>query len=260
MVEIWQEILQLYKEYIGSGMVAALFLLSVVYLLFEEKEQVKKVMLAVVPLAIMALFACPVFAWILARCLDEEIYYRFLWLLPMTVVIAYAGVKLILKLQGIRRMVMLLAVCSVIMVCGDYVYDNPYFSRAENPYHVPQTVADICDRIIVDGREVRAVFPLEMIQYVRQYTPYVCMPYGREMLVERWQMYNEMYMAYEGDAAGGVPEAENLAQTARKYAVHYIIWDSSRAMNGDLEKWDFVLENQVDGYQIYRDEKAYLGL
>lgn len=260
MLEICQKILQLYRDYIGSGMVGALFLTAVFYLLFEEKEQFKKRMLAVVPLILMMLFACPVFAWVVYRYLDEEIYYRFLWLLPVTLVIAYAGVKLVLKLQGVQRLLALLCLCSVIMVCGDYVYDNPYFTRAENPYHVPQTVAEICDEILVPGREVKAVFPAEMLQYVRQYTPYICMPYGREMIVEQWRTYNAMFEAYELGVLNGPIEAEHLAKTARENAVHYIIWDSRRTMEGSLEEYSFSLQEEIDGYEIYLDDKAYLGL
>ena len=258
--EIFAKILTLYREYIGSGCIGALFFLAVFYLLFGEKAKSRKLMLGVLPLTLAALFACPVFAWLVYRYLDEEIYYRFLWLLPVTLVIAYAGVKLVLKQSGIRRLLTAAAVCVVIMACGDYVYDNSYFSVAQNAYHVPQTVADICDEIRVPGREVRAVFPADMVQYVRQYSPYVCMPYGREMIVERWKTLNEMYEVYELGLPDGIVHAKKLAETARKYGVHYIIWDETRSMDGNLEDWNYALQNEVDGYLIYLDEEAYLGL
>lgn len=260
MTEILQEILQVYREYIGTGMIGALFLAAVFYLGFEEKILERKLMLVIVPVILAGLFACPVFAWLVSRYLDEEIYYRFLWLLPVTAVIAYAGVRLVLRFSGAGRIWALLGICGIIMVCGDYVYDNPYFGRAENPYHVPQTVAEVCDRIVVQGREVRAVFPDEMVQYVRQYTPFVCMPYGREMIVERWRIASEMYEVYALGLPDGIVRAKTLAETARKYEVHYIIWDTGRDMTGDLEAYDFVLADIVNGYAIYRDGLANLGI
>ena len=165
LAEVCKEILMLYREYIGSGMIGALFLASVFYLLFGEREPSRKLVLGVLPLVVGALFACPLIAWQFYLFLDSEIYYRLLWLLPVTMVIAYAGVKLLLRMQGIRRLVTLLGVCGVICVCGDYVYDNAYFTVAQNPYHVPETVIEICDEIQVEGREVRAVFPAEMNGY-----------------------------------------------------------------------------------------------
>lgn len=260
LAEVCQEILQIYHEYVGSGMIGALFLSSVVYLIFGEKAPAKKLVLGIIPLVIVALFACPLFAWVIYLWLDSEIYYRILWLLPVTIVIAYAGTKLILRMQGAKRLVAVLGVCGVIIICGDYVYDNPYFTVAENPYHVPDTVVKICDEIRVEGREVRAVFPMEMLQYVRQYTPFVCMPYGREMLVERWNFQSQVYDAYELGWPDGIIHAKNLAEACRNHAVHYIIWDERRAMDGQLEDWNFALKKKIDGYTIYVDEEAYLGL
>ena len=70
----------------------------------------------------------------------------------------------------------------VLMISGKLVYSSPLFSRAENTYHIPQVVVDICDAIEVEGREVMAAFPDEFLLYVRQYSPVICMPYGRESL------------------------------------------------------------------------------
>lgn len=260
MIDILQEILQVYREYIGTGMLGALFFAAVFYLGFEEKVPERKLVLVIVPVILTGLFVCPVFAWFVNKYLEEEIYYRFLWLLPVAAVISYAGVRLVLRVSGAGRIWAFLGVCGIIMVCGDYVYDNPYFQRAENLYHVPQTVAEICDEIIVEGREVRAVFPGEMVQYVRQYTPFVCMPYGREMIVERWRIASEMYEVYELGLPDGIVRAKTLAETARKYEVHYIIWDTGRDMSGDLTMQDFVLVDVIDGYAIYRDELANLGI
>ena len=260
MAETLQEILQIYREYIGTGMIGALFLAAVFYLGFEEKVLERKLVLVVVPVILTGLFACPVFAWLVNKYLEEEVYYRFLWLLPVAAVIAYAGGKLMLRVSGAGRIWALLGICGIIMVCGDYVYDNPYYGRAENAYHVPQTVAKICDEIIVEGREVRAVFPGEMVQYVRQYTPFVCMPYGREMIVERWRIASEMYEVYELGLPDGIIRAKTLAETARKYEVHYIIWDTGRDMTGDLKNQNFTLLDIIDGYAVYRDDLANLGV
>lgn len=260
LTDVCQEILLIYHNYVGTGMIAALFLVSVFYLIFEEKKMSLKLVLGILPVVILLLFACPVFTWLIYIFLDTEIYYRFLWLLPVTVVIAYAGVKLLLHTQGIKRLVSLLAVCGIIIVCGDYVYDSPYFEVAENAYHVPDTVMAICDEIQVEGREVRAVFPSDMVQYVRQYTPFVCMQYGREMIVDRWMIGSELYETYELGLPDGVVHADKLAEIARKYSVHYIIWDDSRGMEGDLTGCEFSLKNQIDGYSIYVDDNVYLGL
>ena len=47
---------------------------------------------------------------------------------------------------------------SVILLCGKYVYrkDNPYISRAQNAYHLPQVVIELADAI----RKDQAVDPV----------------------------------------------------------------------------------------------------
>ena len=256
LAEVLQNILVIYHNYVGTGMIVALFLAAVLYLIFSEKDKTKKLVLVILPLTVMALFAFPLFAWVIYQCLDEEVYYRFLWLIPVSIVISYAGVKAVLRTTGVKRIVALLGMCGIIMVCGDYVYDSQYFTVAENPYHVPDTVVKICDEIKVEGQIVCAVFPLEMIQYVRQYEYGVYMPYGREMIVERWNFYNELYEVYEEGAPDGVVKAEVLADTARDHSVQYIIWNDNRQMDGDLEDCGFELKNQIDGYSIYRGDDS----
>lgn len=259
-MQIYQTILQIYRDYIGTGMIGALVFIAVFYIIWGEKRKNIKYILAVFPCAVMILFLFPVFAWLARRYLGMEIYYRFLWLIPVVVIIAYASVKFILKLQGIRRFLAFLGACGILIFCGDYVYDSAYFTVAENEYHVPDTVVEICDEMIVEGREVKAVFPAELVQYVRQYTPFICMPYGREMIVEQWQTYNEMYEVFELGLPTGVTGASHLAETARKYGVHYIVWDTDRKLEGDLTEQDFDFVKQVDHYRIYVDNRAYLGL
>lgn len=258
MSEIWTGIIQLYRDYVGTGMLAGVFIVAVGTLIFLEKEKDRRVLLVLMPIMVFLIFLLPVFAWVVSQYAEDEIYYRFLWLLPVTIVIAYVGTKLVLFLSGWRRIGAVVVLCCIIAVCGDYVYDNEYFSKAENAYHVPQSVVEICDEIVVEGREVRAVFPVELVQYVRQYSPYVCLAFGRDVTVERWNLSNEMYEIYELGYPNGMTEAGLLADACRRYEVHYVIWDSDREMLGNLADYDFSLIMTVGKYDVYIDNNANL--
>lgn len=254
---MWNEIILLFKNYIGNGLAVLLFAASFLYLLLTEKDRTKRIVLLYVSAVTTVLFFCPLFAREIYRYLDEETYYRILWLVPMTAVIAYAGIRL---MAGCKRTWMrvgaVLFVCAAIIVTGDYVYNNPYFEPASNRFHVPQTVALVCDAIIVEGREVRAVFPGEMLPYVRQYTANVCMPYGREMAVERWQNDNPLY-----DAMGEEkPDCEEIALLAAEQNCHYIIMHETKPGQEAFEKTDYRYVKTVAGYRIYLQDGAYLGL
>ena len=125
-----------------------------------------RILFVYMPLILLLLFFNPLFAKVIYRLGDSEIYYRILWLIPMTVIIAYAGVLFYGKKKGRARILTAAVLAVLIMVSGNYVYDDVFFRKAENQYHVPTAVVDICDAIRVEGREVLALFPADMVQYV----------------------------------------------------------------------------------------------
>ena len=95
LLNSWNEILQFYKNYIGNGAIFLLYLAALLYLIFAEKKKQTRTILVSAPVAVMVLFSFPPFKLLFEVLgLDSETYYRILWLLPMGIIIAYAGVKL----------------------------------------------------------------------------------------------------------------------------------------------------------------------
>ncbi len=254
---MWDKILETFYNYSGDGLAIALFVVAFLYLLLTEKDRTKRIVLLYISFATIVLFFCPLFAEAFFQFLDEETYYRILWLVPMTVVISYAGVRAIERLHGKWiKIAAFLGVCGLIVCTGDYVYDNPYFSPAENRFHVPQTVALVCDAITVEGREVRAVVPVEMLSYVRQYTAGVCLPYGREMVVEEWINQNPLYDAMQAEKV----DCQTVAKLAAEQECHYIILHEKTPLVGEFEGNGYHYVETVAGYCIYLQDGAYLGI
>lgn len=253
---MWSEIIFLFRNYIGNGLAAGLFALSFLYLSVVEKEKTKRIILLYTSFVILALFFCPLFAAGIFRRLESETYYRILWLVPMTAVIAYAGVRLVMGCPGRRRKTLAaFAVCAAIAFTGDYIYDNPFFHRAENRFHIPQVVVLLCDAIIVDGWEVQAAFPDEMLIYVRQYSCAIRMPYGREMQVERWGYQSELYEALKEETL----DCEKIATLAAREGCQYIIVNEAKKGRENFDKNGYRYVETIAGYCIYLQEDAYLG-
>lgn len=253
---MWNQVVHLFREYMGTGLIIGWFLLAVIYLLWKEKKTHIRILFVYMPIILLLLFFNPLFARLLYEFVGDEIYYRILWLIPVTAVIAYGMIHLYGTLKGRVRICFALVCAMLIVVSGSYVYNNPYFQKAQNLYHMPQSVVDICDAIEVEGREVMAVFPSEMLQYVRQYSPVVCMPYGREQLIERWNFQDELFDVMEGE----VIEASRLAALAKERLCHYIVLPQSKKLQGSLLDYDYVLFDSLDGYDIYLDTTIYIGL
>ena len=253
---MWDMIRSLFQGFMGTGLIMGWYLLVLIYLWFAEKDRRMRVLFLYVPLTLLILYFNPLFARLIYAGVGDEIYYRILWLLPVTVVIAYATVSIYGRIKGRKKYWFALLSAVLVTISGSCVYASPHFQRAENLYHMPQAVVDICDAIQVEGREVMAVFPKEMLSYVRQYTPLVCMPYGREMLVDRWNMDNPLYDAMEAE----VLDMDVILPLAQSYSSHFVIVPENKMITGDPEQYGFFLIDHIDGYVIYQDTSVYIGL
>jgi hypothetical protein len=111
-------------------------------------------------------------------------------------------------------------------------------------------VVEICDYIEVDGREVMAAFPRELIQYVRQYSPLVCMPFGREVLLNEWGKYDALHEAMEAD----VVSVETVALLAKEKNCHYVILSMDKELDGDFIEYGFVRIKTIEAYDIYLNQ------
>lgn len=244
------DVMEIFQKYMGTGLVLIWFVLALIYLFLHEKKKPLRILLIYAPVIILLLYFNPLFSKIFYRLLGNEIYFRICWLLPMLPVIAYAAVCILDSLHGKRKSCFAAAVILLVMISGKLVYSNPLFSRAENIYHVPQAVADICDAIEIEGREVMAVFPDEFLLYVRQYSPVVCMPYGRD--ANHYELHAIM-TAEEIDV-------ESLAAEAKYYGCHYVILSEDKPLKGNMADYSYEVFDNIDGYVIYKDTTMNFGL
>ena len=253
---MWNTVVELFRNYMGTGLVVAWFLVCLVYLFFKEEDKGRRVLFLYVPAILFLVFFNPLFMRIVYGVIGEKIYYRILWLMPVTLVIAYTAVKIFEQQKGSKAYGFLGVTVLLIVLSGSCIYKNPAFGKAQNLYHMPQEVVEICDAIEVEGREVMAVFPQELISYVRQYSARVCMPYGREVLVERWRLGNDFYVAMEAELLN----AEIISSFAKEKSCHYVIIRADKQLIGDFEDYGYIEFARIGNYVIYQDTTIYIGL
>lgn len=245
--------IETFQKYGGSGWILCWFLLAWLYLLRKEEDTNKRIMFVYAPAVVLLLFFNPLFYRTFSGLLEDAIYFRFLWLLPISLVNGYTIIKVYQQLKGKKQICFAVVAMVLVLVSGKLVYTSPLFSKAENMYHVPETVVKICDAIEVEGREVMALFPDEFLYYVRQYTPMVCMPYGREIYLGYYSELHQVLLAEEIDV-------EKLTTLVKQYGCHYVILHEDKVLSGSLEEYEYILVDVIDGYCIYRDTGIYIGL
>lgn len=239
----------IFKLYTGLKLLLLLTLLMWFYLLFREKERRNRILFVYAPFLIVLLFLFPLSRkFFVAAGLDPETYYRILWTIPMGILTIYGFCRLFEK----HRRIGLALGAALIVLCGSCVYQSDYISKAENPYHIPDTVITICDLIEPEDPDMRvsAVMPPELIHFVRQYSARINMPYGREMLVRQWDYYNAVYEAMEGSE---IIDMEKLLAAIREEYCQYVVMAPGRQSDQDPASCGLELVGEVDGYRVYQD-------
>ncbi len=249
MYGIFMESLVIFKLYTGLKPLLLLTAAMWIYLLIKEKDKIVRLMFLYAPLMILLLFLCPISRKaFVAAGLDGETYYRIIWTIPMGIITAYGACSLFAK----HKRVGLILTAAFIMLGGSLVYKSSYITKAENLYHIPDAVIKVCDLIAPedeDGR-VTAVMPPELIHFVRQYDARINMPYGREMLVERWDYYHKVYEVMEKPE---IIVMEELLEETREYYCEYIVLTTQRKTDVDPQEAGLTLLAVIDGYRVYQD-------
>lgn len=236
----------IFQKFAGTGLILIIFVLALIYLFFCEKRKPRRIMLIYVPAIVLLLFFNPLFFKLFHSLVGEEIYFRIIWLLPITIVIGYTVVHIAECLQGKKQIGFAIVALLMLMISGKLVYSSLLYSPAENEYHVPDEVVEICDLIEIEGREVMAAFPEEFLLYVRQYSTLVCMPYGRGLELGYYDEFSYLMIKDEIDVA-------RMAELAKGSLCHYVIIHESKALTEDPAVYDYEVFGNVNGYVIYRD-------
>lgn len=244
-----REILSVFQKYCGSGFYPILFLAALIWLLVTEKDKKIRIVLVYTSLVITVLFFLPPFKKLM-DFLDEGTYYRILWLLPMTAVIAYAGVRL----TGRHHRIGFAALAVVLILTGKCVYQSEYIPKAQNRYHIPNAVIAICNEIMPAEDEERAwaVFPEELIYFVRQYTSEIQMPYGREMLEAQWEWNWDTHPIYKVMRESTI-DIDALVPLLTEYNVQYLILNRNVPITGDPESNGLTKITTIEAYDVYRN-------
>lgn len=277
MYGIFLQSVVIFKNYIGNGIIMPLFLLCILYLLFRERNRVVRVAFVYTPLVVLFCFFNPIFRKGFARIMDDiATYYRILWLLPVGIIIGYSFIRMICEVYLLiasykakasaqnsdqintpKNMAWIMPVLGVVMVLliafgGKYVYNSPYMSKAQNQYHLPQEVIELCDMVSPPGdtNNVTVCFPGSLVYFVRQYNSNILMPFGREMVEPVWDYYHPVYEVFEKP---DIIDTDVFLEASRSYNCKYIVVKKDRELDEPFTSYELELVGNTENYDVYRD-------
>jgi len=247
--------LTIYKNYGGGSVLTLIALAAVLYLWVAEDRKEIKALFVYVTAAVMALFFFPLFSYAAVHYfLDAQVYYRLLWLVPMGMIVAYAAARMVSYIgTKHKRMVIGIILALFIAQSGSLIYKNPMVTEAENAYHLPASVIAVADVMHVEGRDVKAVVPGEMLQFIRQYDASIHLAYGREVLVEGWSN-NPLYEAMEANPV----RSYAITDYGKQQGVEYIVLRAGTPIVGTnpIGKYEFSYLTTTGNYDIYIYDRA----
>ena len=85
MKEAMSVVLEDFILYNGNSFLFLMFIVALVLLWFVESDRRIRTVLIYLSVALIVVFICPAYAWI-GQKIDEEIYYRVFWALPIGLV------------------------------------------------------------------------------------------------------------------------------------------------------------------------------
>lgn len=252
VMEIIEEDIILYNN---RSFLLPLFLIALLFLWIVEKDRKLRMVLVYLVAAIAVVFACPFYAWIGMK-IDEEIYYRVLWTLPIGILVCYSMVKIIVQFKPVvvKLLLFVLAIVAIVLN-GKLVYKNTLYFKATNTNNIPQMVMDVADAIRLENYKPVAVLPAELLPFLRQYTADIFTPYGRNILEPAWTFHSELYDAMEGDLT--TYDVEEVARCARNEHCAFVVLSSNKRLKGSMEEQGYFRLDFVQGYYIYMDYNYY---
>ncbi len=262
------------KEYFGGHgvpvddfkamLMLVLFIAAAVFIIVSEHDLSKKALFGIWPVVMVVAFLFPVTKMIFVKVpgFDEgREYYRLLWLIPQYIVLAYAACLILNKIKhdAVKRATFVIMLL-VIVFTGKYVYtEGVYMKKAENLYHIPQDVIDICELVAPKDEEERVTvaFPEELTWFVRQYDSNILMPYGADYIEEGY--LEPVYNAYKNvDEINGVGvlNSDQLIEATRFAECVYVVVPEdtkTRKVSKDLETLGLKLVDKVGHFYVYKD-------
>ncbi|MGN0482396.1 MAG: hypothetical protein ACI4HI_02475 [Lachnospiraceae bacterium] len=255
MREVWKTVQDMYLAYQGENEVHLILFWGCCILLFlkssKEENKIGHAFGKYVFLFVI-LAGCPLTANIIMKyCVGKEVYWRMLWLLPVSIILAYVGAKTIEKIdKKWKKGVALIAVIGLVMVGGTNLFQESNFQKSQNHMQLPNTVVSVCNYLEADAKEndlteIRAIMSPGLMCYTRQYDGKIKQAFGRDAARGA---KNRIYKILNTDPIN----CKKLAKAAKRKKCNYLVYAADERLDAELKKNQFQYLTSIEEYKIYR--------
>lgn len=258
---VWNEFL----NFIGrkAGLAHWIFFFAALLLCFFMGKEVRKKFFYPSLLAILFFFN-PLFYAVVGTRFLSGIYWRLMWMVPISFVLAYVLAELIGRLKkNIVRAVAVVLACACIAVTGKQMFTAETYTEKENEYELPDAVIEICDYIQINlmSWKETAVVPNDLLCYIRQYSSSVGLFYGRNAGGFISNIGEDETAVYE-EMSKEKPDIKVITDIGKKRYCKYLIFDNTfHQIPEDLTEYGYekvyVVEDRYVIYRIFEEERVW---
>lgn len=206
----------------------------------------------------MIFFFNPLFFRYIGNRFLSGVYWRLMWMVPVSFVIAYFLVKMVCRF---RKNVVRIAAAAMAVLCiivtGERIYTVETFQQAENEYKLPQAAIEVADVMGLAGFgwKVKAVVPNELLCYIRQYRCDVGLFYGRNAGGFISDIGEDERKVYE-QMSSDTPDMSVITEIGKKNEVVFLCFNvKEQVIPEDMSRYPYHFYNTVGDYNIYVLEK-----
>ncbi len=253
------DVVHFHNTITGTGMYMALYLATLLFILFFIKDRrIKRAVLypflIILPGVYIGLFAIYRFLYRIPLC-KPEVNGRFYWLF-MIPPVAALGCTLMVDALKERKSQALLSIIliPVLAACGVFQISDYRFAKAENLYKLPQAFIDIADHVLDADKNggdgaARMIVPYETAYSFRQYSTGIELLYGEDATYGRIEKVKDERRDVCDTMQTSCPDMDLICAVAEEHDEEYILFDCTYV--------DFGLESI--NYDGYTEDENFVG-
>lgn len=259
---IVESVAQVFETYMGETMFLSVFLVCVIYSFCHGNEDNRKRLLLVVILGILFIFN-DFSLKLMGKLTDIKTYYRFIWAIPILIMIAWAGTKAVVERKKLWERAVVVILLLALFQGGTSTFLVEGSVRVPtNIYNLPDDVIRVCDIIEADKDKEQPVviFDFESQMAARLYDPSLVWGIGRkayqlhdnadgyEGVEKRYRMEKAMIRAVNH---GVKDDAKRLSKALKKKHVDYIVTLNIYEMGDYFDQIGYRLVDSTDNRSVY---------
>lgn len=253
-------------NYLGQIYFFGAFIVAIFWFTISKKKSLKYFSLYTLFLS-LTVYNPFIVKLLFSRINQDAVYYRFFWLLPINIVVAYLITSYINRVSSfVKKLIMtFLIICTIIVLGSPEIYFSSLYQLPDNLYKVSDELLEISEYIHqdTDVENPRVAISSDLLMTIRQYDPSIILTIVRDRAI-CWQgapsfqdmtadyLYQLekpiMDVIYGGDTSN--PDA--FLNSMNSTATQYIVYSKSLEIQSFLQSFGYQYIIETDNYIIFK--------